>query len=68
MGVREFDSRQGAGNFFLLHRIQNDSGDNSASYPMVAGGGGTLSPGIKRPETETDHSLLSSAEVKNVWR
>jgi len=28
---------------------------------------GTLSPGLKWPEREADHSLLSSAEVKNAW-
>jgi hypothetical protein len=35
-----------------------------ASYPM---GTGTLSLGVKRPGCEADHSLPSSAEVKNAW-
>jgi hypothetical protein len=28
---------------------------------------GTLSAGVKRPESETDQSPLSSAEIKNTW-
>jgi hypothetical protein len=32
-----------------------------ASYPMGTRG---LSPEVKRPELEADHSLLTSAEVK----
>jgi hypothetical protein len=28
---------------------------------------GTLSPGVKRPGRETDHSLPTSAEVKKMW-
>jgi hypothetical protein len=28
---------------------------------------GAFTPGIKRPERETDHSFPSSAEVKNAW-
>jgi len=30
-------------------------------------GGGSLLPREKRPEREANHSLLSSAEVKNAW-
>jgi hypothetical protein len=30
-------------------------------------GGGGLSPGVKRPRRETDHSYPSSAEVKKMW-
>jgi len=29
---------------------------------------GDLTPGVKRPGREADHSLLSSAEDENVWR
>jgi len=29
--------------------------------------GGDLSPGIKQPGRETDHSLPYSAKVKNAW-
>jgi hypothetical protein len=30
--------------------------------------GYVLTPGVKRPEREADHSLPSSAEVKNLWK
>jgi hypothetical protein len=40
----------GAGNFFLLHRIQTGSRTHPASCPMDTG---SLSPGVKRPERET---------------
>jgi len=30
-------------------------------------GTGALSPGVKRPGREADHSPPSSAEVKNAW-
>jgi hypothetical protein len=43
---------------------QNSSGDHPASYPM---GTGELSPGVQRPGREADHSLPSSAKVKNAW-
>jgi hypothetical protein len=42
--------------------VQTGSGANPASYPM---GMGTFSPGVKRPGREANHSLPSSAEVKN---
>jgi len=29
---------------------------------------GAIFPGVKRPELEADHSLLSSAKAKNAWR
>jgi hypothetical protein len=45
----------GAGNFSLRHRSQNLSGAHPASY---------LSLGAKRPGREADHSIPSSAEVK----
>jgi hypothetical protein len=51
----------GAGNFSLRHDIQTGSGAYPASYLMD-----TRSSflGIKRPGREADHSLPSSAEVK----
>jgi hypothetical protein len=55
----------GAGKFSLHHRVQNDSGAHSASYPM---GTTSSSLGVKRPGREADHSPPSSAEVKNAWR
>jgi hypothetical protein len=57
--VLGFDSRTGAGNFSLLHRVQNGSGAHPASYP--------LSLGVKWPARESDHLPPSSAEVKNAW-
>jgi len=50
-----------AGNFSLHHRVQNGSGAHPASYPM--GNRGSF-PGVKRAVREADHSLPSSAEVK----
>jgi hypothetical protein len=47
----------GAKDFSLLRSVQTDSGAHKASYLM-----GT---GVKQPGHEADHSLLSSAKVKN---
>jgi hypothetical protein len=51
-----------AGDFSLLHSIKTGFGAHPASYPV---GTGALSPEIKRPRHEADHSSPSSAEVKN---
>jgi hypothetical protein len=51
----------GAGNFSLHHRVKNDSGTHPASYPMGTRGS---FPGVKRPGREAEHSLSSSAKVK----
>jgi hypothetical protein len=48
--------------FYLFHSFQTGSGAHTASYPL---GNGAFSPGLKLPAREADHSLLSSAEVKN---
>jgi hypothetical protein len=48
--------------FSLLHSVQTGSGAHPESYPM---GTGALSPGVKRPGREADHSPPSSADVKN---
>jgi hypothetical protein len=53
-----------AGNFSLHHRVQNSSGDHSASCPMGTRGS---FPRGKRPGREAEHSPPSSAEVKNAW-
>jgi hypothetical protein len=45
----------------LRHRFQNGSGAHLAPYPMGTGD----TPGIKRPELESDHSHPFSAEIKN---
>jgi hypothetical protein len=47
---------------FLVYNVQTDSGAQQASYLM---GTGALSPGVKRPECEADHSPPTSAGVKN---
>jgi hypothetical protein len=57
----EFESRWGQ-ELSLLHVVQNGSGVRPASYPM--GIGGALSPRIKRPGREADHSPPTSDEVK----
>jgi hypothetical protein len=48
--------------FFLLHSVQTGCGARPVSYPMGTGG---FSRGAKRQGREADHSLPSSAEVKN---
>jgi hypothetical protein len=58
-----FNSRQGQ-SFSLLHSGQAGSGAHPASY-SVGTGGGAISPEVKRPGREADHSSPSSAEVKN---
>jgi hypothetical protein len=49
----------GAGNFSLHHRVKNGSGAHPAPYPM-----GTMG---SFPRGKADHSLPSSAQVKNAW-
>jgi hypothetical protein len=53
-----------AGNFSLLHRVQTGSGP---TQPPIRWLSGVLSPGIKRPVLEANHSPLSSVDVKNSW-
>jgi hypothetical protein len=55
-------SISGWGKNFLFHSVQIGSGAHPASYTK---GTGALSSGIKRLGREADHSLPSSAEVKN---
>jgi hypothetical protein len=59
----EFESRQGQ-EFSLLYVIQTSSGAHPASCPM---GAGALSPKVKRPGCEADHSPPTSAEIKKMW-
>jgi hypothetical protein len=49
----------GAGNLSLHHRVQNGSGAHPVQWAP-----GALSLGVKRSGREADHSLPSSAEVK----
>jgi hypothetical protein len=52
----------GAGNFSLRFRVQTGSGDHPTQpIQWVLG---ILSLGVKRPGREADHSIPSSAEVK----
>jgi hypothetical protein len=47
---------------FSSHVVQTGSGAHPDSYPM--GTGGAVSPGVKRPGREADHSHPTSAEAK----
>jgi hypothetical protein len=64
-GLDDWSSRvrfpAGAGNYSPHHCVQNSSGAHPASYQMGIRG---PFPGVKRPESEADHSPPSSAEVK----
>jgi hypothetical protein len=51
---------QGCSSF--RRRVQTGSVAHPASYPI---GTGALSPEVKRPAREADHSPQSSTEVKN---
>jgi hypothetical protein len=56
----------GDGIFFSPpYRVQTGSGTHSPPSQWVAE---ALSPGIKRPGRDADHSPPPSAEVKNTWR
>jgi hypothetical protein len=48
----------------ILQKFHNGSGTPSSHCWM---GTGVLLPGVKRPESELDHSALSSGGVKNEW-
>jgi hypothetical protein len=60
-----FESRQRGGKFSLHHCVQTASGTHPTSYPM--GTRVSFLGGVKRLRRKADHSLPSSAEVKNVW-
>jgi hypothetical protein len=53
-----------AGNFSLHHCVHNGSGVHPASYPIDTTGS---FPWGKAAGPKADHSLPSSAEVKNAW-
>jgi hypothetical protein len=48
--------------FSLLHSVETSSGSHPACYPLSTW---AFSPGVKRPECESSHSIPSSAKVKN---
>jgi hypothetical protein len=64
IGFLGFYSQKGAGNFSLHHGVQTAL---EQTQPPIQSIPGALSLGVKRPGREAYHSLLSSAEVKNVW-
>jgi hypothetical protein len=61
IGVLGFDSRRGLGIFLLSTPSRPALGPTNPPIQWVLG---ALSPGIKRPGHEADHSSPSSAEVK----
>jgi hypothetical protein len=61
---RGFDSLQGLGIFLFTAVSRTALGSTQPPIQWVLG---TLSLGVKRLGREVDHSLPSSAEVKNVW-
>jgi hypothetical protein len=58
-----FDYRWGQ-EFALLHVVQTGSEDH---YPPIQWVPGALSPGVKRPGCQANHSPQTSAEVKKIW-
>jgi hypothetical protein len=62
--VRRFDSRRELGIFLFSTASRLDLGPTQPPIQWVPG---VLSPAVKRPGREADHSLSSSAEVKNSW-
>jgi len=58
-GLPGFDSRHGQGFISLHQRVQTGSGAHPATY-----GSGVLSPEVKLPGCESDHSPPSSTKVK----
>jgi hypothetical protein len=59
-----FDSRRGLWIFLFATASRPALGPTQPPIQWVSG---ILSPGVKRPRRETDHSPPSSAEVKNTW-
>jgi hypothetical protein len=51
--------------FFLISIASRQ--DLESNKPAMQWVPGALSPGVKRPWCEVDHSSLSNAEVKNGW-
>jgi hypothetical protein len=50
--------------FSPFHLVQTGSGFNPASYLVAIGGSFS---GGKQPERGTNHSPLTTAEIKNTW-
>jgi hypothetical protein len=60
-----FESRQGQGFSFLSSTTSRPA--LGPTQPPIPWAPRDLSPGIKQPGSEADHSPPSSAEVKNAW-
>jgi hypothetical protein len=63
-GRPRFNSRQVLRIFLFATASRPALGPTQPSIQWVAG---DISPGVKRPGREADHSSLSSAKVKNAW-
>jgi hypothetical protein len=63
-GQPEFDSRQETGIVFLATESRPALGSTQTPIKWVPG---ALSLRVKLPGREANHSLPSSAEVKNMW-
>jgi hypothetical protein len=50
--------------FSFLRVVHTGSGVYASAYPLDTG---NLSPGVKRPGSESNHSPPTSAEVKKTW-
>jgi hypothetical protein len=64
VGQPELDFRPGLRCFSLRYSVQTGSGAHPALSQLVP----RVSPWVKRPGREADHSPPPSAEVKNAWR
>jgi hypothetical protein len=65
IGVLGSDFRRGVGIFLFTAASGTALGPTQPPIQWVSG---VLSLGVKGPGRESDHSPLSSAEVKNAWR
>jgi hypothetical protein len=63
--IKGFESRPWVGIFLFSTESRPALGPTKPPIQWVPG---AVSPRVKRPGDETDHSLPSSAEVKNAWR
>jgi hypothetical protein len=61
---RGFESRHGLEIFLFTTASRRSLGSTQPPIQWIPG---ALSLGVKRPRREADHSLPSSAEVKNAW-
>jgi hypothetical protein len=64
IGVLGFDFRRGLGIFLFTTAFRMGLGPTQPPIQWIPG---ALSLEVKRPGREADHSLPSSAEVKNAW-